>query len=37
MDYKDPMMSEQGPAGKRQHVTCTVSQELEIIRSLEGG
>jgi len=30
-------MSKQGLAGKRQHVTCTVSQALEIVRSLESG
>ena len=37
MAYKDPVTSKQGLAGKRQHVTWTVSQELERIWRLESG
>jgi hypothetical protein len=36
MALKDPKMSKQGTAGKRQHVTL-IPQKLEIIRRLENG
>jgi hypothetical protein len=37
MVAKDPKMSKQGIAGKRKHITLTMSQKPEIIRRLESG
>ena len=34
---KDPKMSRQGTAGKKKHVTLTITQRLKIIRRLESG
>jgi hypothetical protein len=34
---KDSKMSKQGTSGKREHVTVTIYQKLEIIRRLECG
>jgi hypothetical protein len=32
---KDPIISRQGTAGKRQHIMLTIQQKFEIIRSVE--
>ena len=37
MASEDLKMSEHSTAGKRKHVTLTISQKLEIIRRLESG
>jgi len=34
---KDPKMSKQGTAGKKEHVTLTITHRLKIIRRLESG
>jgi hypothetical protein len=35
MTSKHQQMSKQGTAGKREHITLTIPQKLEIIRRLE--
>jgi hypothetical protein len=37
MDTKDPEIRQQGAAGKREHVTLTIPQKLEIMKSHESG
>jgi hypothetical protein len=37
MFLKDPWMSKQGTAGRRNHRTLTILQKLEVIRRLESG